>query len=328
MKAGFFERYGSLLALILLFSIGAVWQRDFFLSPENLRNLLNQNAYIGIMAIGMTLVITVGAIDLSVGSLMALAAAVGLTVVNRQMGSGAGETQAVAVGALTALGLGTLLGVINGLLVTVGRIAPFIATLGGLVGYRSLTLVSAEGGEIRSASNTILPRVAKGGLPFPSLPDGSPLFTWATVLFLLTAFAVAFLLNRTRLGRHVVAVGANERAARYSAIATSRVKLASFAILGFLCGVAAFLQLARMNSVSTSGLGQLNELDAIAAVVIGGTSLAGGKGRVWGTVNGVLILGIINTLLVASGVSNYWQGLVKGVIILLAVLIQRGSNDR
>jgi ribose transport system permease protein len=321
----FVDRYGSFVALVLLVLIGAIFRPEI-LNPENLRNLLNQNAFIGIMAVGMTLVITAGGIDLSIGSLMAFCAAVCLHTINRQISGGAAEPVAVAVGALVSLGLGALLGAVNGLLVTVGRIAPFIATLGGLVAYRSFTLVSAEGGEIRSLSQSALTQIARSGLPFPALPDGRPMFTWAVAIFFAMTALGAWMLGRTRFGRHVVAVGSNERAARYSGIETGRVKLACYAFLGLCCGISAFLQVARSNSVSSSGLGQLNELDAIAAVVIGGTSLAGGRGRVWGTVNGLLILGVINLMLNYFSVSNYWHGFVKGAIILLAVLIQRGTS--
>jgi ribose transport system permease protein len=132
------------------------------------------------------------------------------------------------------------------------------------------------------------------------------------------------LLSRTRFGRHLVAVGGNEQAARYSAIPVGLVRLGAFAIMGACAGLAGLMLSSRMNSVSSSQLGLNVELDAIAAVVIGGTSMAGGRGRVWGTVVGVLILAIINNMLVMRGVSVHWQGFVKGVIIVLAVLIQRG----
>lgn len=327
MKKFDFRKYGSLIALLGLFLIGAIWQHEFFLSPENLRNLLNQNAYIGVIAIGMTVVISVGGIDLSVGSLMALAAAAGVTVTNRMIAGGGSESIAVLVGATTSLISATALGLFNGSLVAYGRIAPFIATLGGLVGYRSLTLVIADGGEIRSQSNQVLAAFASQGLPWPSLSGGRPVITWPTAIFILLGIASAFLMSRTQFGLHATAVGSNQRAARYSAISPAKVKLLAYMFLGACCGIAAWMQASRMNSVSSSGLGQLNELDAIAAVVIGGTSLRGGRSYVWGTVCGVLILGILNTLLVSSGVSNYWQGFVRGAVIVLAVLLQRSKDD-
>ncbi len=322
MRTGFLEKYGALLALIALLTFCIIRQPALFLSPENFRNLLNQNAYIGIVAAGMTLVISVGAIDLSVGSMLALASAVCLHTVNR-MAAGSGEMNAVLTGAAAAIVTGGFLGILNGLLVTMGRIAPFVATLGGLAMFRSITLVSANGGEIRSASNTILPGFGQAGLPGLTLAGGLPIFTWATVIWLLTAVLFWFIAQRTRLGRHCIAVGTNERAARYSAVNNDRVKLIAFGLLGLVTGIASFIQVARLNSMSPASQGSLLELDAIAAVVIGGTSLAGGRSKMGGTVCGVLILGTINTMLVGEGISTYWQGFVKGAIILLAVLIQR-----
>ncbi|MFZ4506403.1 MAG: ABC transporter permease [Fimbriimonas sp.] len=330
-KSKFFENYGALLALLVLLVGGMIWQPQIFLQPEGIRNLFNQNASTGIVAIGMTLVIIAGGIDLSVGALMALTAAIALKVIESSVGRGMSETASVSVAVLAALGAGLALGLVNGVLVTVGRIAPFIATLAGLVGYRSICLAMADGGEVRSLSNNVFPGIGQGGIPIPFVQNsrGIPVqITWGILLFLGIAAVAHFLLTRTRFGRHLIAVGANERAARYSAIATNQVKLYSYGILGFLTAIAALVAGSRMNSVSSSQLGLYAELDAIAAVVIGGTSMNGGKGKVWGTVIGVLILGIINTLLISSGVSTYWQGLVKGAIILLAVLIQRGQTDR
>jgi ribose transport system permease protein len=215
------------------------------------------------------------------------------------------------------------------LLITVGRIAPFIATLAGLVCYRSISLVLGDGGEIRSPT-AMLGDFGQSGIPLPGVTNnaGRPLdLPWSVIAFVLVAVLGHYVLTRTRLGRYFVAVGANERAAAYSAIPVARVKTLSYVILGGFVGLAAFLLTARFNSVSTSQMGQLDELDAIAAVVIGGTSMAGGSGRIWGTFVGVLILGVINTLLVGT-VSPYWQGMVKGLIILLAVLIQREQARR
>lgn len=330
-KGKFLQNNGVFIALAVLYIVGAIWQPNLFLKPEGLRNLFNQNASTGIIAIGMTVVIIGGGIDLSVGALMALSAAVALKLTEYFLGRGQPETAAVILGVSGCLIAGTVLGYINGILITVGRIAPFIATLAGLVGYRSLTLAMAEGGEIRSASNNVFPGIGQNGIPLPFVTTSRGQvveITWGILLFLLIAYIAHFLLTRTRFGRHVVAVGANERAARYSAINTNKVKVATYALLGFFTSIAALVLGSRMNSVSTSQMGLYAELDAIAAVVIGGTPMTGGKGRIAGTVVGVLILGIINTMLVASGVSVYWQGFVKGAIILLAVLIQRGQQDR
>jgi ribose transport system permease protein len=331
------ERYGVLVAFAVLFLWNALFADNAadFRTPENLRNILNQNATTGIVAVGMTLVIVAGGIDLSVGSIMALSGAVCLLVVNALLTVEPGQTalvgegMAVAIGLAAGLGAGLLCGGLNGVLVTLGRIPAFIATLGGFSAYRSITLALAEGGELRSASASVLNSLGRGGVPV--LPAGvlgqdtRPFtITWNILLFLTVATIGHLLLARSRFGRHVVAVGGNETAARYSAIAVNRVRFATFVLVGLCAGLAGLMATARMNSVSSSQLGSSMELDAIAAVVIGGTSMAGGRGRVWGTVLGVLILAIINNMMVMADVSPYWQGAVKGGIIVLAVLIQRG----
>lgn len=328
----FLERYGVLVAFALLFAFNAIWQGEVFLKPESLRNLLNQNAATGIVAVGMTLVIIAGGIDLSVGAVMAFAAAVAMLSINGLIGPGGegmGEAGAVWIGLATGLAVGAGCGAINGLMITVGRIPAFIATLAGLVGYRSVTLALAKGGEIRSASGEFLQSLGRGGVPVPGVAVGSgqPLILpWSVVVLFAVVIAGQVLLSRTRLGRHLVAVGSNELAARYSGIPVGRVRLWAYSIVGLCAGLAGLTQMARMNSVSSAQLGLYAELDAIAAVVIGGTSMAGGRGRVWGTLVGVLILGMISQMLVTSQVEVYWQGFVKGVIIVLAVLVQRSRR--
>lgn len=323
--------WGVLVAFVLLFIVACIWQPHVFLQAENLRNLFLQNAVVGIIAVGMTVVIIAGGIDLSVGSMMALASSLGVLALNKQIAGGSSEGMAVLAAILVSTGVGTALGFVNGLLITFGRIAPFIATLGGLVAYRSLSLVLAEGGEIRSASANVYPEIGSGGIPLPFIVDGfgRPLIlNWSILAFIVVALVVGFLLNKTRFGRYVIAVGSNPKAAEYSAININRVRLMTYGLLGTCVGLAAVCSATRMNSVSTSQMGMNAELDAIAAVVIGGTSMAGGRGRIWGTFVGALLLGLISSMLVAGQVSSYWQGFLKGVIILLAVLIQRGQSER
>lgn len=345
----FLERWGVVVAFALLFGV-SVWQQGFdFLNADNIRSLLNSNAAVGILAVGMTLVIISAGIDLSVGSMVVLSAAIGLTAVNWAIGAERSEGAAVWIGVGTTLLVGLAAGSLNGLLVVVGRIAPFIATLGGLAAYRSMALAIAEAGEIRSQSATLFRKLGRDGIPLayevPAAigPDGAALgeatyrgvlnaagrpltLPYSVVLFFAIAVVAQWFLSRSRFGRHLVAVGANETAATYAGISVAWVRFRVYAIMGLLAGVAGLLQASRMNSVSTSGLGVAAELDAIAAVVIGGTSLRGGFGRVWGTVIGVLILGMITNMLTISGVSPYWQGAVKGGVIVLAVLVQRGAR--
>ncbi|MBW7928898.1 MAG: ABC transporter permease [Fimbriimonadaceae bacterium] len=319
------EDYGVVVALVILSLFSAIRRPDVFLQPENIRNIVNQSSFIGIVAVGMTLVIIAGGIDLSVGSIVAFAGACTVLCLNHVQDKGA---MAIPLALAAGLGVGLGLGLLNGYLVSFGRLAPFIATLAGLVAFRSFTLVVAEGGEIRSMDFNAFPAIGAGGIPLPFQDRGGQtlMLNWSILVWVLVAVAAGFLLERTRFGRYVVAVGANERAARYSGISTAWVRFWTYSILGLLSGVAGALLSARFNSVASSTSGLYYELDAIAAVVIGGTPLSGGRGRVWGTVVGVLLLGVIQNLMVSEGVSNYWQGAVKGAIILLAVLIQRGSS--
>ena len=279
------ERFGVVIAFIALFTYNAITQPETFLKPENLRNLLNQNADIGVIAVGMTLVIIAGGIDLSVGAVMAFGAAVGLITMNALFEGSMNETLAVI----------------------------------------------AEGGEIRAADGlTALQTLGRGGLEIPGVLDyyeQPVIFYWNILIFFAVVIAGQLLLGRTRLGRHFIAVGSNEVAARYSGIAVNRVRTWSYVLVGACAGIAALMSLMRMNSVSSSGVGHLAELDAIAAVVIGGTAMTGGRGRVWGTMLGVLILIMISNMLTLADVEVYWQGFVKGVIIILAVLIQRGKAN-
>ncbi len=326
----FYQSLGVLIAFLVLFIGYAVWRPDIVLTPEFLPRLINQNAAVGIVAIFMTLVIIGGGIDLSVGSMMGLTAALGLLALNKLLIGGGNESMATLAAVVVSAGTGAVLGAVNGLAITWGKIAPFIVTLAGMAAYRSIATVLAAGGEIRSSSAEVFAELGRGGLPVPFVVlqgDRPLIITWPVIVFLLSALIAGFILNWTRYGRHLIAVGANEKAAIYSAINTNKVKIGSYMLMGLFAGIAAVGLAGRMNSVSTSQHGLYYELDAIAAVVIGGTSMSGGRGRIWTTVIGVLLLGLITNMLVTSGLSVYWQGAVKGAIILLAVLIQRGHSD-
>jgi ribose transport system permease protein len=219
---------------------------------------------------------------------------------------------AVVVAVLAGMLVGAVAGMLNGVIVTKGRIAPFIVTLGTMSIFRSLTLYISNAGEFRSG-NALYPQIGSGswwGIPIP---------VWT---FLALAVLFHILLNNTRYGRYVCAVGSNEQVAVYSAIKVNLIKFVGYAITGFTVGVASILLSSRMNSISSSNAGIFYELDAIAAVVIGGTSMSGGSGTIYGTVIGAIILGIINNMLNMLGVSPYLQGTVKGLVIIFAVLLQ------
>ncbi len=308
MKKNFdFAKYAPLVALVVLFIISS-FASPYFLKPRNLLNILRQVSYTGVIGLGMTFVIISGGIDLSVGSMVAFVGGIAVMTLN-QFGGG---VFAVIMAILVGLLLGMLTGMVNGLIITKGRIAPFIVTLGTMSIFRSLTLYISNAGEVRSASQ-IYPQIGTGsfmGVPFP---------VW---IFFLLAIIFHIILNNTRYGRYVCAVGANEQVATYSAIKVDVIKFIAYAITGITVGVSSITLSARLNSISSSNAGIFYELDAIAAVVIGGTSMSGGSGSIFGTVIGAIILGIINNMLNMLGVSPYLQGTVKGLVIILAVLLQ------
>ena len=297
-----------LLALVVLFVVSAL-ASPYFLQVQNLLNILRQVSYPGIVALGMTFVIIGGGIDLSVGSMMALVGALTISVLNAT----GGELGSIGLAIAVALGVGAACGLVNGILVTKGRIAPFIVTLGTLAIFRSLTLYYGDAGEFVSISE---PYGDLGMSQVFAVP--TPVWVWLVLTAVLSA-----LLNRTRYGRHVCAVGSNEKVAKYSAIAVDRVRLFTYVIAGLTVAVSSVLNSGRTNSLSSTNFGRDFELDSIAAVIIGGTPMSGGRGSIWGTVVGAIILGIINNMLNMLSVSPYLQGTVKGLVIIAAVFIQR-----
>ncbi|MGM0640875.1 MAG: ABC transporter permease [Thermotogota bacterium] len=302
-----YSKYAPLIALVVLFVISAV-SSPYFLHTRNILNILRQISYTGYIALGMTFVIISGGIDLSVGSMVALAGGIGIITLN----AAGGGVWAIVLTILVTLAVGAGFGALNGIVITKGKIAPFIATLGTMSIYRSLTLYISSAGEYRSQS-MMYPNIGSGsflGIPIP---------IW---LFFLMAVIYHILLNNTRFGRYVCAVGSNDKVAKYSAIKVNWIKFLTYAITGFSVGLSAIMLSSRLNSVSSSNTGLGYELDAIAAVIIGGTALTGGSGSIIGTVIGAMILGIINNMLNMLGVSPYLQGTVKGIVIISAVLMQ------
>jgi ribose transport system permease protein len=328
--ARFAERWGVVVALVLLFTVSAI-ANDAFLRPENLVNILRQVSVIGVIAVGMTIVIIAGGIDLSVGSMVALIGVLAIEAMNAAMKSGTGEGAAVALAFGVALLSGPLLGLVNGALVAYGRVAAFIATLGAMLAYRSLALTFADGGQATSASREMFSTLGSGGVPIPGLhiddAGNVPLrLPYSVLIFFAAACVGQVVLGMTRFGRHVYAVGCNERASFYAAINVRRVRLLTFVLLGACVGLGALLNASRMNSVSSGNAAVLMELDVIAAVVIGGTSMAGGRGWVIGSVLGAITLGLVNNALNMFGVHPNLHGLVKAVILIAAVLVQRAGR--
>lgn len=318
----FLQQYAALIALFVLFVTCVLWLKEPFYGPENLRNILSQNASKGMIAVGMTIVIIAGGIDLSVGSMVGLLGILGLLTLNK--------SESIPVTVAVAILGGGVLGLTNGLLVSFGRIAPFVATLAGLGAFRSLALAITNAGQV-TTTNPVFEKIASGGLPLPGVmsASGRPLLlVWPILIFFGLSFLGALLLNKSVFGRHLIATGSNEQASKYSGIKTNQVKLLSYVILGFITGIASLCVASQYNSASPASQGIYFELDAIAAVVIGGTSLAGGRGKIGSTVIGVLILGIVDNMLAIKNIDSNWQGCVKGVIILMAVLLQRNNSQK
>ncbi len=302
------ETYGPLLALIVLVVVSS-FASPYFLKWRNITNVLRQISYTGTIALGMTFVIISGGIDLSVGSMTAFVGGVVVIMVN-YFGGG---LLAILVAILVGLLMGAAAGAFNGLIITKGKVAPFIVTLGTWGMFRSLTLYISGAGEFRSTSN-LFPQLGMGyflRIPIP---------VW--ILLGLTVF-YSILLNRTKFGRYVCAVGSNERVAEYSAINSQRIKFYTYILTGLNVGITAVLLSSRLNSINPTTAGSGFELDAIAAVIIGGTMLSGGSGSIFGTLIGAVILGIVSNMLNLLGVSPYLQGTVRGLVIIGAVLIQR-----
>ncbi|KTR04699.1 ABC transporter permease [Aureimonas ureilytica] len=307
------------VALAALLIFGALLNPNF-LGIDNLTNVVTRSAFIAIVAIGATFVISAGGLDLSVGSMAAFVAGTMILFLNAAPVEGA--VGMIALAMAMALGVGALCGLANGLIVTLGRIEPFIVTLGTMGIFRALTIWLAEGGSIAMASRDL--RAAYRPVYFGNL-FGVPI---PVVVILVVAALGAFVLYRTRFGRHVMAVGSSEDVARYSGIKVDRVRTITYIIQGLCVAIAVLVYVPRLGA-ATATTGLLWELQAITAVVIGGTALRGGVGRIWGTVCGALILELVGNIMVLSSlVSEYLIGAVQGAIIIVAMLIQRSLARR
>lgn len=318
-------RFGPLLALWVLLAVGLITQEPFR-KPENFQNILWAVAPVGIVAVGMTFVITLGGIDLSVGSLAALVGVCTIKSVNAMAGPGDPTAGHVAAGVLVALLLGGALGLVNGGLIAFARIPAFIVTLGTLAAYKSLAEVQANAG-IVSSKGDLYDALGSGGIPLIYEAGRVAVkIPWPVVVFFGVALVGQVILSKTLFGRRTVAIGDNETAARYAGIPVARTRFLVYGLSGVLAGLGALMISSYMGSASHSTTGKMWELDAIAAVVIGGTRMSGGRGTVLGTVVGVVLLGVIDNLLVMWGSDPALQGLIKGCIIVAAVLIQRGAK--
>lgn len=299
---------GTLLGLILIVVVFASLS-PVFLTKPNLINILQQSSINALIALGMTLVIISGGIDLSVGPTAALSAVIGATL----MVSGVPVPLAI----MASLGVGMMCGLFNGMLVAYGGLQPFIVTLGGLSLFRALSLIYTGGNpvfgippEFRALTNGTL-----WGIPNP------------VVAVAIIAMILWIVLNKTPLGEYILAVGGNEEAARIAGVPVARTKVATFMISGTLASVAALILVGRLGAAEPT-MGNLWELDAIAAAAIGGASLMGGKGSVVGTIIGAIILGSLRNGLTLMNVQAFYQLLATGIIIIVAMLIDRATRGR
>jgi len=305
---------GPVVGLVLLCIAGTLLNSDFA-TLDNAMNVLTRTAFIGIIAVGMCFVIISGGIDLSVGSMAALIAGCVILLMNALAGR-MPPLAIVACGAAFALALGALFGLAHGLLITRGRIEPFIVTLGTLGIFRAYLTYLSNGGAI-----TLDNALADAYAPvYYGALLGVPVPVW---VFLVVAIIGALILNRTAYGRYVQAIGSNEQVARYAAVDVDRIKMLTYVLLGVCVGIATLLYVPRLGSASpTTGL--LWELEAIAAVIVGGTALKGGAGSITGTVIGAILLSVISNILnLTSIISVYLNAAVQGFVIIVVAFMQR-----
>ncbi|EZP59460.1 ribose ABC transporter permease [Exiguobacterium acetylicum] len=304
-RLGIGQKLGPLAGLFAIVLVVSIMEPDF-LTLNNLFNILRQVSINALIAFGMTFVILTGGIDLSVGSILALSSA----FVAGLMTDGTSALIAVLAGLI----VGAVMGALNGMVISLGKVAPFIATLATMTIFRGLTLVYTDGKPITGLS--------QGGW-FELFGRGYFWIFPVPVLTMLLAFAVLyFILKKTTFGRYTYAIGGNEEAAKLMGIQVNKVKIMIYSLSGLMAALAGIILTSRLNSAQPTA-GTSYELDAIAAVVLGGTSLSGGRGWIVGTLIGALIIGTLNNGLNLLGVSSFFQLVVKGLVILFAVLADR-----
>ncbi|MCA1864351.1 ribose ABC transporter permease [Agrobacterium genomosp. 3] len=295
----------GMLPVLVILTVGFHLLTGRFITVNNLSIVMQQASINTVLAAGMTFVILTGGIDLSVGSILAAAAMVGVLVsLFPDMG---------LLGIPAALGVGLICGLVNGAIISALRLPPFIVTLGSLTAIRGVARLLGNDTTVFNAE-----------LPFDFIGNGT-LFgvPWLAVIALLTIAASWFVLKRTVLGTWIYAIGGNAEAARLTGIKVPRVLLFVYATSGLLAGLGGVMSAARLYAANGLQLGQAYELDAIAAVILGGTSFVGGVGSIWGTLVGALIIAVLSNGLILVGVSDIWQYIIKGLVIIVAVALDR-----
>ncbi len=311
-----FTDYSYLVSFVLIVLIALIVNPNF-LRWRNFANIFNQSASsTGIIALGMTMIICAGQIDISVGAQVAIISGIGIEVLN--------ATHNIWLMLLFCLALGLFIGSFNGILVAKGRMPAMIATLAVQTSCRAIINHFGQGGPFTVAGGIATEpyyetfrQVANGSLNVFGYNVPYPM-----IMFILMALLFGLIMQRTRLGKHIYAVGSNEVSARMSGVSVDRVKVAVFAITGLLCGFTSWIYSSKLMAVAAANAGNLFEMDAIAAVAIGGTAMSGGRGKIIGTFLGVLMFKIINNTLVAAKVPTFLTGAISGAIIIIAVLLQ------
>jgi ribose transport system permease protein len=304
--------YSILVVFVAIIGICAIAAPRFIL-VDNLLNILRNTSTVGAIALGMTLVIIAGGIDLSSGPVLAVSGAV-LILLQRMVNADGTPAVPLALAIVACLAVATSFGFLNGIIITKAKLPPFIVTLAVGIIARSLVMYFMRGATVMGNNIPQFTRIGNGslaGIPTPFL------------VAVLMAVVFHVILTRTKFGTYVFAVGGNENAARFSGIKVDRIRTATYMLVGLCTGIAATIEMSRMAAVAATTSGAQYEFEAITAVIVGGTSLNGGKGRIVGSIVGFIILGIVNNMMIMLNISPYLSGAVKGAVILFAVLMQR-----
>lgn len=309
---GIWRDYSVVVVFVVIIGIcGAFAPR--FLRPENLLNILRNTSVVGSIALGMTFVIIAGGIDLSSGPVLATSGAV-LIFLQRMVNPDGTPVVPLPIAILACCAVAMTFGLLNGVVITKAKLPPFIVTLAVGIIARSITMYVCRGATIMGNNIPQFTRIGSGSIfsiPIPFL------------VVIVMAIIFHIVLTRTKYGTYVFAVGGNENAARYSGIKVDRIRIVTYMLVGLCTGFAATIEMSRMAAVAAATSGSQYEFEAITAVIVGGTALSGGRGRLIGTIVGFIILGIVNNMMIMLNISPYLSGAVKGAVILFAVLMQR-----
>jgi ribose transport system permease protein len=300
------DEYSIVIVVLLIVAVCSI-AAPRFLTINNMMAILRNSSIIGMIALGMTFIIITGGIDLSGGHILATCGTVLILLQGK-------SSIPIPVAIMGCIGTALVIGVISGLIITKANLPPFIVTLAVGIFFRSVTMHICRGATITGRNIPEFTNIGNGSVGFVPIP---------LIIFLISAVVFSYILKYTKFGSYVYAVGGNENASRYSGISVHFIKICTYVLLGLCIGIAATIDMSRMAAVSATSSGNMYEFDAITAVVIGGTSLSGGRGRIIGTLMGVFILGIVSNIMVMMNISPFLSGAVKGSIILIAVLLQK-----